>query len=83
MAGVVLFLLLRFGLLSFVVAGSCFGLLTEFPPAAFTGVWFAQAGFFAIAVVLLIGLSGSVAAALGGPGNRRVSAATNDRDTRE
>jgi serine/threonine-protein kinase len=82
-AGMVLYLLIRFGLLSFVVAGSCFGLLTAFPLASFTGVWFAQAGYFAVALVLLIGLSGSMAAALGGPGKRRVSADADDRDIGE
>jgi hypothetical protein len=66
-AGLVMLLLLRFGLLSFVVASSCFGLLTAFPLAGVSDVWFAQGGYFAISLVMLVGLSGAAAAALGRP----------------
>jgi hypothetical protein len=52
----------RFGLLSLVVAVLCYGLLTAYPITLDRGVWFAQAGYFAIAMVLMIGVLGVVLA---------------------
>ncbi len=48
----------RFGLLALVVATLCDGLLIAFPMSWDRGVWFAQAGYFAIALVLAVGVFG-------------------------
>ncbi len=58
-AGVLSLVLLdRFGLLALVVAMLCNGLLTTFPMTLDRDVWFAGAGYFAIVVVLFIGVAG-------------------------
>jgi serine/threonine-protein kinase len=61
-----LVVLYRFGLLTLVLALLCQGLIMAFPMTLTRGVWFAQGGFFALSVVLLIGLAGALLARSGG-----------------
>jgi hypothetical protein len=51
--------LYRFGLLTFVVAGFCHGLLVSFPMTLDMNVWFADGSVYAVALVVLIGALGS------------------------
>ena len=61
-----LVLLYRFGLLTLVAALLATGLLIAFPMTTVGGVWFAQGGYLAIGLVLLLGVVGAVLAVLGG-----------------
>ena len=60
-----LFLLHRFGLLTLAASLLAVGLLTAFPMTTLRGVWFAQGGYLAIGLVLLLGMVGALLAALG------------------
>jgi serine/threonine-protein kinase len=66
-AALILFLLLRFGLLAVVVAQLAERMLACYPITAEPGAWFAQGGFFAVGMVLLIGAVGFLAAYLSQP----------------
>ncbi len=61
----VLVLLYRFGLLTLVAALLACGLLTAFPMTTVRGAWFAQGGYLAIGLVLVLGLVGALVAVLG------------------
>jgi len=53
--------LYRFGLLAFVVASLCHGLLASYPITLDPGVWFADGGLYAVVLVALIGgLGGAI-----------------------
>ncbi len=60
-----LFLLYRFGLLTLVGALLTLGLLTAFPMTAKSGVWFAQGGYLAMGLVLVLGLAGVLTSVAG------------------
>jgi serine/threonine-protein kinase len=63
---VALVLLHSFGLLSLVTAMLCSGLLTAFPITLDRSQWYAQGGFFAVAMVLTVGLVGALLMHAGG-----------------
>jgi len=71
-AALILFILLRFGLLAAVVAQLAERMLDCYPITAETGAWFAQGGFFAIGVVLAIGTAGFLIAFLSRRGSTSV-----------
>jgi hypothetical protein len=57
-AMIALFLLYRFGLLTFVAAELVYGLLSAYPITTASNLWFAQGGYFAIVTVALVGMIG-------------------------
>jgi hypothetical protein len=60
-AGVVTLVVLHhFGLLALVTTMLCTGLLTAFPVTLDRSLWFAQGGFFAVSMVLAVGLVGAL-----------------------